>query len=270
MSKKYITVLSIAGSDSCGGAGIQADIKTCDAMGVYAMTAVTAITAQNTTGVNGFEAASQEILRTQLAAIADDCMPDAVKIGMLPTAKSVRIVADWIDLHAFDKVVVDPVMVATSGDALTQADTRRSLMEYLFPLATIITPNIPEASILAEIQIDSEAMTIEAGEKLTGVTHNVLIKGGHGDRDVITDYLFEGHRPPRPLAHKRIPTWNTHGTGCSLSTAIACQLAMGFKLSASVERAIDWVQTAIQAGKDFTLGRGHGPINHNFNNALYK
>ena len=234
------------------------------------MTAITAVTAQNTTGVKGFENVSHEMLRDQLEAISDDCMPDAVKIGMLPTAKAVRIVADWLDLFALDKVVVDPVMVATSGDALTQSDTRRALEEHLFPLATIITPNIPEASILAEMQIDSMESLLEAGERLRGFTHSVLIKGGHGDNDVITDVLFEDNQPPRMLSHKRITTENTHGTGCSLSSAIACHLAMGFPLSAAVERAIDWVHSAINAGKDFTFGNGHGPINHNFNNSLFK
>jgi hydroxymethylpyrimidine/phosphomethylpyrimidine kinase len=256
--KTYSTVLSIAGSDSIGGAGIQADIKTCTALSVYAMTAITAVTAQNTLGVLTYEPVNQSLLQAQLNAVIADVRPDAVKIGMLPNVQTVNIVADFVAEHHLTNVVLDPVSVSTSGHALALADVPKAMAERLFPLATLVTPNIPEAKIFLDGDTDGFAFLKKYK------TNAVLIKGGHLDGDVCCDRLFVGGCV-HSYDHARVDTANTHGTGCSLSSAIASFLAMGHDLPEAVKRAGDFVAQAIAAGADYSFGHGHGPINHMFN-----
>ena len=255
------TALSIAGSDSCGGAGIQADIKTMTMNGVYAMSAVTALTAQNTTGVSAIQEATPEFLKQQLDAVFEDIFPDAVKIGMVSSSELIRVIGDRLRYYHAKNVVVDPVMVATSGSALMKTDAVQTLTEELFPLATLITPNIPEAEILSGLTIESKEDMLTAANKI-GATYGcaVLLKGGHSINDandlLFADgevYWFEG---------KRIDNPNTHGTGCTLSSAIAANLAKGFGLSESVRRAKDYISGALSAMLD--LGKGSGPMNHAF------
>ena len=255
------TALSIAGSDSCGGAGIQADIKTMTMNGVYAMSAVTALTAQNTTGVSAIQEATPEFLKQQLDAVFEDIFPDAVKIGMVSSSELIRVIGDRLRFYHAKNVVVDPVMVATSGSALMKTDAVQTLTEELFPLATLITPNIPEAEILSGLTIENKEDMLTAANKI-GATYGcaVLLKGGHSINDandlLFADgevYWFEG---------KRIDNPNTHGTGCTLSSAIAANLAKGFGLSESVLRAKDYISGALSAMLD--LGKGSGPMNHAF------
>ncbi len=268
MSKRYTTLLSIAGSDSIGGAGIQADIKTCSALGVYAMTAITAVTAQNTRGVDSFRAVEPDLLKAQLKAVLADVKPDAVKIGMIPDAASVEIIAGVIGRHRLHNVVVDPVMVATSGSTLSTDDAIEAMKTLLFPKADLITPNIDEASRLAGIKVADSvqmmlaAMSILADSKISAV----LVKSGdiRSDSSNTIDILSRRGMQPIEILHRRIKTSNTHGTGCSLSTAIACGLAKGLGLEEAVRKGIDWVVMAIDAGKDYRLGKGRGPINHLF------
>lgn len=273
--KRYRTVLSVAGSDSVGGAGIQADIKTCTALGAYAMTVITALTAQNTTGVGRVEAATPGMLRAQLDMVLADVRPDAVKTGMIPDAEGVETVAGYIRRFSLTNVVVDPVMVATSGDALCDGPARRALLESLLPLARVATPNIPEAEALTGIGITDRTSMLRAALGLLRATGcgAVLLKGGHGlERCGHADLLLLGPRElcggeggfARPiwLEHPHIETRNTHGTGCTLSSAIASLLARGEGVEDAVREAVDWLAGAIKAGADHSLGQGHGPVNH--------
>lgn len=266
MGKRYTTLLTIAGSDSIGGAGIQADIKTCSALGVYAMSVITAVTAQNTRGVASYEAVSPELLEAQLKAVLSDVRPDAVKIGMVPDARSVEIIAEQIGRHKLHNVVVDPVMVSTSGSDLSTSDSVRALRELLFPKADLVTPNIDEASRLADIRIEGTVQMMLAAMGIITSTRAaaVLVKSGdlRVDGDKTADILSRRGMQPLEIVHRRVNTRNTHGTGCSLSTAIACGLAKGLPLVEAVETGIGWVVDAIDAGKDFKLGKGRGPINH--------
>ena len=260
-STQMKTVLTIAGSDSSGGAGIQADIKTMTMNGVYAMSAVTALTAQNTTGVRAICESTPEFLREQLNAVFEDIYPNAVKIGMVSSSELISVIAESLSFYKAKNVVVDPVMVATSGSALMKTDAVKTLIEKLLPLATLVTPNIPEAEVLSgfNIRIKEDMMSVA---KYIGDTYNcsVLLKGGHSVNDA-NDLLytkgemmwFEG---------KRISNPNTHGTGCTLSSAIASNLAKGFDLAASVQRAKDYISGALSAQLD--LGQGSGPMMHNF------
>lgn len=278
--KCYSTVLSVAGSDSCGGAGIQADIKTCTALGAYAMTAVTALTAQNTCGVRAVAATAPAMLEAQLEAVIADIRPDAVKTGMIPTAEQVRLVAGFVKRHALRNLVVDPVMVATSGDSLCEDDARSAFLKELLPLARVVTPNIPEAEELTGIKITDRESMLQAALALLRLTGcgSVLLKGGHGDEngchvdllllgaaELTTDPAPSRFAEPIWLKHKHIDTPNTHGTGCTLSSAIASFLAHGLDVAEAVRCAVDWLAGAIEAGKDYHLGSGHGPVNH-----LYK
>lgn len=272
-SKKYRTVLSIAGSDSIGGAGIQADIKTCCAAGTYAMTAITAITAQNTTGVESFIATPPEMLKAQLRMILDDVRPDAVKIGMIPDAASAVIIADMLDRYALDNIVLDPVMVATSGDSLSETGTLDTLVSRLIPIATITTPNIPEAEIISGMSIKNEEDMIKVLKKIMKAYNprSVLLKGGHMDaKGQKTDMLMiNGDNMIHRLSHPYVDTPNTHGTGCSLSSAIASRLAIGHSLQEACSESCDWINKAIYNGKDYRTGHGHGPINHIFATIKY-
>ena len=255
------TALSIAGSDSCGGAGIQADIKTMTMNGVYAMTAVTALTAQNTLGVRAIQEATPEFLRQQLDAVFEDIFPDAVKIGMVASSDLIRVIADRLHCCKAMNIVVDPVMVSTSNAALIKTDAVSTLTEELLPLATLITPNIPEAQVLSGMEIHSSADMEKAAEQL-GKSYGcaVLLKGGHCVNDA-NDLLYS-NGTLRWFEGKRIDNPNTHGTGCTLSSAIASNLAKGLSLVDSVEKAKEYISGALAAMLD--LGKGSGPMDHGF------
>ncbi len=255
------TALTIAGSDSCGGAGIQADIKTMTVNGVYAMSAVTALTAQNTTGVTSIMEATPEFLGDQLDAIFTDIFPDAVKIGMVSSKELIRVIAEKLKQYGAEQIVLDPVMVATSGAKLISDDAVEALKSELIPLASVITPNIPEAEVLSGMKITSPEAMEAAAEKI----HRefgcaVLMKGGHQQNDA-NDYLY-GDEGGTWFYGKRIDNPNTHGTGCTLSSAIAANLAKGLSLSEAVDRAKTYLSGALAAMLD--LGKGSGPMNHAF------
>ena len=255
------TALSIAGSDSSGGAGIQADLKTMTLNGVFAMSAVTALTAQNTTGVTGIWEATPAFLARQIDAVFDDIRPDAVKIGMVSSQGLIQVIADRLTAHKAENVVVDPVMVATSGARLLEEGAVEALKEKLLPLATVVTPNIPEAEILSGMTIrtpeDMEAAAQAIGKKWDCA---VLCKGGHNVNDA-DDYLWANGQG-QWFHGQRIDNPNTHGTGCTLSSAIAANLAKGCSLAQSVERAKAYISGALAAMLD--LGKGRGPMNHAF------
>lgn len=255
------TALTIAGSDSCGGAGIQADIKTMITNGVYAMSAITALTAQNTTGVEAILNVSPEFLGQELDSVFTDIFPDAVKIGMVSDKDLIRIISKKLTFYKAKNIVMDPVMVATSGAKLISDDAVEVLQNELFPLASVLTPNIPEAEILTGKKITYGEEMIEAARAISGKYNcATLCKGGHNINDA-NDLLyyngsyvwFEG---------KRIDNPNTHGTGCTLSSAIASNLAKGFDLETSVKRSKQYISGALAAMLD--LGRGRGPMDHGF------
>ena len=277
------TALTIAGSDSCGGAGIQADIKTMTMNGVYAMSAITALTAQNTTGVTGIQEVTPEFLQQQIDAVVSDIRPDAVKTGMVSSIPLIKVIASSIKKYGLKNVVVDPVMAATSGAKLISDDAIHTLKKELFPLATVITPNIPEIEFLLEslnfqpdssnladsissLKIISEAQMEEAARKI----HEefgcaVLVKGGHNVNDA-NDFLY-GKNPDGTIVKKwfrgkRINNPNTHGTGCTLSSAIAANLAKGCSLEQSVANAKEYISGALAAM--LNLGKGRGPMAHNW------
>lgn len=260
-TNKLKTALTIAGSDSSGGAGIQADIKTMQANGVYAMSAITALTAQNTTGVTGIMEASPEFLAKQLDAVMTDIRPDAVKIGMVSSEELIKVIAEKLKEYKIENIVVDPVMVATSGSRLISKSAIDTLRTYLLPMATVITPNIPEAEVLAEMDIKSEEDMVKAAKKIYETYHcTVLCKGGHSLNDA-NDLLYQGETA-KWFHGKRIDNPNTHGTGCTLSSAIASNLAKGYNLEESIERAKEYISGALAAMLD--LGKGSGPMNHGF------
>ena len=255
------TALTIAGSDCSGGAGIQADLKTMTMNGVYAMSAITALTAQNTTGVRAIQESTPDFLKQQLDAVFEDIYPDAVKIGMVSSCELIRVIADRLRYYDAKNVVVDPVMVATSGSSLMKNDAVQTLIEELLPISTLVTPNIPEAQVISGVTIETKEDMIAAAKQIGDSYHcAVLLKGGHSINDA-NDLLyangelvwFEG---------KRINNPNTHGTGCTLSSAIASNLAKGFTLAESVQRAKDYISGALAAMLD--LGKGSGPMNHAF------
>ena len=258
---KMKTALSIAGSDSSGGAGIQADIKTMTMNGVYAMSAITALTAQNTLGVRAILDSTPEFLKKQLDAVFEDIFPDSVKIGMVSSSELIDVVADRLVFYNAKNIVVDPVMVATSGSALIKTDAIKTLVAKLLPIATLVTPNIPEAEILSDMKIKSKDDMIKAAEfieKNYGCC--VLLKGGHSINDA-NDLLCENGRLVW-FDGKRVDNPNTHGTGCTLSSAIASNLAKGLNLVDSVKKAKKYISDALAAGLD--LGNGSGPMKHNF------
>ena len=258
---KMKTALTIAGSDCSGGAGIQADMKTMTLNGVYAMSAITALTAQNTTGVRAIQESTPDFLKQQLDAIFEDIYPDAVKIGMVASSELIRVIADRLKHYDAKNVIVDPVMAATSGSALMKSDAVQTLIEELLPISTLVTPNIPEAQVLSGLTIETKTDMIAAAKQIGDNYHcAVLLKGGHSINDA-NDLLytngelvwFEGRRINNP---------NTHGTGCTLSSAIASNLAKGFTLAESVQRAKEYISGALAAMLD--LGKGSGPMNHAF------
>lgn len=254
-------VLSIAGSDSSGGAGIQADLKTMIMNGVYGMTAVTALTAQNTTGVTGILEISPEFLEKQIDAVFQDIRPDAVKIGMVSSGALMKTIAECLKKYQAENIVVDPVMVATSGSSLMESEAVSALKEYLLPLASVATPNIPEAEILFGREIRSGEEMEQAAKQISreyGCA--VLCKGGHSLNDA-SDYLFDGKKGMW-FRGERIHNPNTHGTGCTLSSAIASNLAKGYSMEDAVQKAKEYISGALAAMLD--LGRGSGPMDHGF------
>lgn len=262
--KKYNRVLTIAGSDSGGGAGIQADIKAISAMGCYAASAITAITVQNTLRVQAVHPVPLDILEGQIDAVLSDIGADAIKIGMLHSAEVVNLVADMIGKHEIRNVVLDPVMVSTSGHRLIEEDAVEVIMRRLMPLARVITPNIPEAEILAGCSISGEDVFDEIARKLSGNTGvSVLLKAGHLSGDSLVDYFYNAEEGTiTKLPSKRVHTRNTHGTGCTLSSAFAAALAKGEDLTAAAVSAKKYIEQAIISGADYEIGGGHGPINH--------
>jgi hydroxymethylpyrimidine/phosphomethylpyrimidine kinase len=260
---RYPRVLSIAGSDSGGGAGIQADLKTIAALGCYGMTAITALTAQNTTGVRSIHAVPLDMLAEQIDAVVEDIGVDAVKIGMLHSADTVRTVAAAIERHDLQKVVLDPVMIATSGAVLIASEAVKVLVSDLFPRAQVVTPNLDEAALLVGRPLHTEAdMEAAARQLLEMGARAVLVKGGHLAGDTVSDLLLQRDAAPFWLRAPRIVTANTHGTGCTLSSAIAAHLALGASLPEAVEAASAYVRGALEAGAHVRTGAGSGPLNH--------
>ena len=256
------TALTIAGSDSSGGAGIQADIKTMTANGVYAMSAITALTAQNTTGVTSIMEATPQFLAEELDCIFTDIYPDAIKTGMVSSSELIEVIADKLTGYQAKNIVVDPVMVATSGARLISEDAISTLKSKLLPLAKVITPNISEAEVLSEMQIKSEADMEKAAEIICNrLGCSVLLKGGHQLNDA-NDLLWQKNEQATWFMGKRIDNPNTHGTGCTLSSAIASNLAKGYDLKTSVKYAKNYISGALAAG--LNLGKGSGPMNHAF------
>lgn len=262
MSPTPLRVLSIAGSDAGGGAGVQADLKTFSALGCFGMTAITAVTAQNTQGVRAIHAMPPALIAQQIDAVAEDIGVDAVKIGMLRGPEAVRAVADALRRHGLRRVVLDPVMVASSGDRLMTAETVAALRSELFPLATAITPNLDEAAALLGHPIgDAEAMEAAVPALRALGANAVLLKGGHLAGPLLTDLLIDANGVTR-WQDGRIDTRNTHGTGCTLSSAIACGLARGLALREAVALARDAVRDALRGAVAWRLGRGPGPLDH--------
>jgi len=260
---EYPRVLSIAGSDSGGGAGIQADLKTFAALGCYGMTAITALTAQNTQGVRAIHGVPAGMLRDQIDAVVEDIGVDAVKIGMLHAPEIVRTVADAIDRHALEKVVLDPVMVATSGAVLIENPAIAALVRELFWRAAVVTPNLDEASLLVGRPLKSEQDLQAAAQELLAMgAHAVLLKGGHLAGDMVSDLLIMQNGEAHWMRAPRIQTANTHGTGCTLSSAIAAHLALGASLLEAVRAARVYVRAALEGGAKVRTGAGSGPLNH--------
>jgi len=259
-----MTVLTIAGSDSGGGAGIQADIKTISALGGFATSAITAVTVQNTLGVSGIHDIPCPIVAQQIEAVLSDFSVKAVKTGMINQADLITVIAAAMKKHRIENLVLDPVMVATSGDKLMQNTTIEKLKKELFPLAKIITPNLYEAGVLLNRKIVSiEEMKIAAKELCTFGCQSALIKGGHLDENEMTDVLYHVKEDRiYTYSAKKIQTKNLHGTGCTLSSAIAVFLAFGYSLSEAVQLGKDYITAAIDAGKDRNLGHGNSPVEH--------
>lgn len=267
MTKSYYRVLTIAGSDSGGGAGIQADIKTISAMGCYAASAITAITVQNTLGVQAVHPIPLEILKGQIDAVLLDIGADAIKIGMLHSSEAVNIIADTIEKYNITNVVLDPVMVSTSGHKLIEEDAIEAIKSRLISLTRVITPNIPEAEILAGCLISGEQDFDKVARKLSDNGNvSVLLKAGHLDGECLVDYFYNAENGTMTkLPSKRVQTRNTHGTGCTLSSAFAAALAKGEELTSAAKSAKRYIEQAIYAGANQSIGNGFGPVNHNFN-----
>lgn len=266
---RYAKVLSIAGSDSGGGAGIQADLKTMSALGCFGMTAITAITAQNTQGVSAIHAVPPDVLAAQIDAVIGDIGVDAVKIGMLHAPDVIDVVANAITRYQLGNVILDPVMVSTSGAKLIEDATIVGLIDKLFPLATLVTPNLDEAAVLLKRPIRNIADLDAAALDLLGMGCNaVLLKGGHLTGPEVVDVLAtrntEGGTQLVHYCSPRIISRNLHGTGCTLSSAIACRLALGDDLPAAVEAARTYIMQAILSGAPLQTGHGHGPLNHGY------
>ena len=265
LTGQYARVLSIAGSDSGSGAGIQADLKTLSALGCYGMTAITALTAQNTTGVQAIHGVPASFLKAQLQSVLDDIGVDAVKIGMLHSPDVVEVVAWAIDHYGLKQVVLDPVMVATSGDRLIAQETVAVLVSELFPRVQLVTPNLDEASLLLQKNLSQIDELQPAGLELLAMgAKAVLLKGGHVQGDVLCDVLQTPGSDAVVFEATRIHSRNVHGTGCSLSSAIAAYLALGHDMHSAVEQSRAFIRQAIASGAAVKTGEGHGPLNHGF------
>ena len=266
--KTYPVVLSIAGSDSSGGAGIQADIKTLSALGVYGATAITAITAQNTRGVHAQHALPPQMVRDQIVAVVEDLSPAAIKIGMLANAEVANSVADALE-QCDIPIILDPVIVSTSGHRLLSTEAEEVVKQRLLPLATLLTPNIPEMAALTNIPINTREDKARAAEHLFSYgVKAILLKGGHEAGDTKSDILFTKSASgieSTIFTTASIPTRNTHGTGCTLSSAIAAYIARGYGLVEAIRHAKEFVTEAIRHGADIAIGHGYGPVNHGFN-----
>jgi hydroxymethylpyrimidine/phosphomethylpyrimidine kinase len=262
---KYVGVLTIAGSDSGGGAGIQADLKTFSALGCFGTSAITAITVQNTLGVTGIHSIPPEIVAGQIRAVMDDIQPAAIKIGMIHSPDLALAIAATLKNYPDVPVVLDPVMVATSGDRLIESATISIIKEKLFPLASLVTPNLDEAAILADMPLHHLPDMQEAADRIlqTGC-RAVLVKGGHLAGKELFDVYKDQQYNMHIISSQHIATKNTHGTGCTLSSAIAAYLARGEQLLTAIDKASHYIHTAIAAGQDVQTGMGHGPLNHFF------
>ncbi|ALJ00788.1 bifunctional hydroxymethylpyrimidine kinase/phosphomethylpyrimidine kinase [Rufibacter tibetensis] len=260
----YPAVLTIAGSDSGGGAGIQADLKTFSALGCFGTSAITAITVQNTRGVTGIHSVPPEIVKGQIKAVMEDIKPAAIKIGMVHSPELVQAIAEQLRQYPVP-VVLDPVMVATSGDKLIQDETIQLLQQVLFPLAKVVTPNLDEAQILSGLSIRNvDEMQVAAQKILQTGCGAVLLKGGHLPGPRLYDVFLPQNGHLQVFESEFIQSQNTHGTGCTLSSAIAAYLALGLPLQQAITQARDYVHQAIDQGKDVKTGAGHGPLNHFF------
>lgn len=267
-NKKYTypSVLTIAGFDGSGGAGIQADMKTISALGCYATSALTALPVQNTTGVKSIFSIPEQVVGDQIETILEDIFPNAVKIGMIHTAKLVSTVVNVLKKHPSLPIVFDPVMVATSGDKLIEDKTIQSIIEQLFPLASVITPNLDEAEILADMKIENVEQMKIAGTKIMELgCQSVLLKGGHLKTEKLTSLYFLPNGTIESFEFQKFQTNNTHGSGCTLSSAIASYLAQEKDLLEAVSLAQNYIHQAIENGKDVAIGKGNGPVNHFFN-----
>lgn len=264
---RYPTALTIAGSDSGGGAGIQADLKTFSALGVFGASVLTALTAQNTREVRGIEAVSVEFIRQQLETVLDDLVVDVVKTGMLVNPSVVKLIADVIDTYNIRQVIIDPVMVSTSGANLTKADIGSAIRDLLYPRLTLLTPNIPETEQLTGMAVRTEKERDAAGKILLEEgCKAVLIKGGHWtSEETSTDVLYMQGQEPLRFSTPFVRSNNMHGTGCSLASAVAAFIARGEELSVAVQKAKDYITNAIEAGANVNFGSGNGPVNHFFN-----
>jgi hydroxymethylpyrimidine/phosphomethylpyrimidine kinase len=263
--KKYPRVLTIAGSDSGGGAGIQADIKTISALGCYATSVITAVTAQNTLGVTAVHPVPADIIEKQIDAVLSDIGTDALKIGMLHSAEAIKAVKKGLVRYKISKVVLDTVMVAASGDRLMEDSAVDVLIKELFPIAAIITPNLKEAAVILGEKISSRDDMVQAAERLIKLSSNaVLMKGGHLEGDKVCDVYMDKSGKPIIYENNKIPSNNIHGTGCTLSSAIAAFLARGHDVTGAVKNAQKFTYNAIYHGKEFKTGNGRGPLNHFF------
>lgn len=262
--KTYYRALTIAGSDSGGGAGIQADLKTFSALGCYGMSIITALTAQNTVGVNGIHPVPSKFVQAQMEAVFSDIGVDAIKIGMLFSVDLIQAITEKLKEYNAHPVVLDPVIVAQSGDKLLQDEAIAAIRDYLIPLADIVTPNLIEASVLLDRRLDNPDDLISGAKNIAQWgCRAVLIKGGHSDSQNCNDvlYLSEDDRAIT-LAEERIDTRNNHGTGCTLSSAIAAHLAKGVTMEAAVKKAKEYITAAIRNGAEYRIGKGHGPVHH--------
>ena len=264
ISRKYYKVLTIAGSDSGGGAGIQADLKTISAMGCYGMSVITALTAQNTKGVTGIHAVPPDFAGKQMEAVLSDIGVDAVKIGMLYSAKLIETVAQVLKKYKTDKIVLDPVMVAQSGDKLLEDNAIEAIKKHLMPLSSVVTPNLPEASVLLDCALYGFEDIKKGAKDLSEYgSRSVLIKGGHLKDNDSTDFLYLTKEDRFVIVKgKRIETKNNHGTGCTLSSAIASCMAKGCGIEEAVRKAKAYINEAIRAGSKYEIGHGHGPVHH--------
>lgn len=272
ISFRYPRILSIAGSDSGGGAGIQADLKTCAALGCFGMTAITAVTAQNTCGVTAIHAVPIEMLAQQIDAVASDIGVDAVKIGMLHSPDIVNIVEQAIKRYQWKNIVLDPVMTATSGDRLIAQEAISLIVEKLFPIVTLVTPNLDEAALLLGRDVQTiDQMKVAARNLMQLNAKAILLKGGHLSGDLIVDLFLSSESSEEVSGKKltrmesaRIKSRNTHGTGCTLSSAVACFLGLGYELEHAIRLAREYVFQAIAQGAHAMIGNGHGPLNHGY------